>query len=306
MKTELNLLEKTEIWLNHVRLHGADLGAIAAAVAGVLGFRQDEVLVVDVREDHLVLDVLKKAVFAETIIAREQDLLKALHNIPGVLLDGDASVHAEGILGLISIDPGQAQEILAKSASMAAEIRTNVARRAKVFASGFEVQGRMIRDTNTPYIIETLEDAGYRAIAGGILEDDEVSIANHFREAVEEGYGLIVSTGGVGAEDKDRTIEGLTSVDARAATPWVVKYEKGTGRHVKEGVRIGVGSCGASLIVTLPGPNDEVRECLVELLRALGEGACKEEIASRIAGRLAAILSHKAGTMHHHGHRPSD
>ncbi|MGE5485675.1 MAG: molybdopterin-binding protein [Ignavibacteriales bacterium] len=301
MNSELNLLQKTEIWVHDVRLQGADLGAVAAATAGVLGFKPDEVLVVDVREDHLVLDVLKKTVIAENIVAREQDLLAALRKIPGVTLGNDISVHAEGILGLISIDPEQAPKILARSASMASKIRTNVARRARVFASGFEVKRRMIRDTNTPYIVEALRDRGYYVVEGGILDDDETAIANRFIEAAGEGFGLVISTGGVGAEDKDRTIEGLTAVDRHAATPWVVRYEKGTGRHVKEGVRVGVGSYGATLIVALPGPNDEVRESVDELLVCLEAGAGKEQIASRIARRLAAVLTGKAGTCHH-GH----
>ena len=50
---------------------------------------------------------------------------------------------------------------------------------------------------------------------------------------------MIITTGGVGAEAKDRTIEATERLDPKTAVQWIVKYQK-QGRHVKEGVRIGV------------------------------------------------------------------
>ncbi|NPV70594.1 MAG: competence/damage-inducible protein A [Firmicutes bacterium] len=305
MNTDLNLLEKTEIWITNASLLGADLGDVAAAAARVLGFDRTEVLVVDVRDDHLVLDVLRRTIRAEDIVAKERALLDALESIEGVMLSAESSVHAEGVLGLISLDPAQARELLDRAGRMVSEIRDRVKRRALVFASGFEVKGGMIRDTNTPYILETLQHHGFSASAGGVLDDDERSIALRIREAAESGYGLIITTGGAGAEDKDRTIEGITLLDRQAATPWVVKYRVGTGRHVKDGVRVAVGEYGSTIIVAFPGPTDEVRECLGELLACLGDGELdqpgrKARVAERIATRLAAAIKRRAGHLHPH------
>ena len=208
------------------------------------------------------------------------------------------------MLGLISLDPTQVPDLLERTSRMVAEIRDRVKRRAIVFASGFEVKGEMIQDTNTPHIIETLKRHGFSATPGCVLDDDERSIAVRLKEAAESGFGLVITTGGVGAEDKDRTIEGITLLDRRAATPWVVKYRQGTGRHVKEGVRIAVGEYGAAAIVAFPGPTDEVRECLDEFLACVHDGDMerpdwKERVADRIAGRLAVHVKHKAGHFQH-------
>ena len=298
MNTELNLLEKTELWVTSASLRGADLGDVAAAAAKVLGLDRREVLVVDVREDHFVLDILRKTVRAEDVVAKERELLSAIGAVDGVLLSPDASVHAEGVLGLISLEPARARELLDRTGQMVAEIRQKMKRRCIVFASGFEVKGGMIRDTNTPYIVAILESRGFSVTAGGVLDYDEESIARRLGEAAESGFGLVITTGGVGAEDKDRTVEGITLLDPKASTPWVVKYRRGTGRHAKEGVRIAVAEYGSTAIVALPGPTDEVRVCLDELLACLEDedrdgSEWKERTAGRIAARLAASIARR-------------
>ena len=46
------------------------------------------------------------------------------------------------------------------------------------------------------------------------------------RAAVEAGYGVVVTTGGVGAESKDHTIEALLKVDPQAATPYLTYFRR--------------------------------------------------------------------------------
>jgi len=110
----------------------------------------------------------------------------------------------------------------------------------------------------------------------------------------------------VGAEAKDRTIEGLLQVDAGAATAWVVRYEAGRGRHEKAGVRVAVGRVGPGVVVCLPGPHAEVRAALPVLLLALERGHSTAELAEAIAARLRALLrdetrAHNQGR-YAHGH----
>ena len=144
----------------------------------------------------------------------------------------------------------------------------------------------MIADTNYPLIEKRLLEKGYTVKFGGILPDEPGAIAYQLQKALDEGFGLIITTGGVGAEAKDCTVEGLLRVDSSAATPYIIKFEIGTGRHVKEGVRIAVGEVGISRFVALPGPTREVQLGLDRLLDALEQKWEKAETAEYIASAL--------------------
>ncbi|KKM11418.1 molybdopterin-binding protein [Clostridiales bacterium PH28_bin88] len=290
---ELNLLEKTELWVEDIFMNGANLTDIASVVAETLNLERKEVLVVDVRDNHITLDILRRTIQARDIAGKEGEILDRLAHLPGVRLGEDARIHSEGILGLIALPPEEVEETFRRSEQMVEEIRARVARRVKVFPSGFEVKRGMIRDTNSPMIAEEFRRRGYNVATGGIMDDDEDSIAMHLLRAVEEGYGLVITTGGVGAEDKDRTVEGLLRVDPMAATSWIVKYQKGSGRHQKAGVRIAVGVVGETTIIALPGPNDEVKVALEVLFRELPHQPGKTVLAERIAGALREVLKAK-------------
>lgn len=101
---------------------------------------------------------------------------------------------------------------------------------------------------------------------------------------------------GVGAEDKDRTIEAVLRLDPEAATPYICKYQKGTGRHHKEGVKIAVGMVSGSLVIALPGPNDEVNASLEVLTEGLKVGSNKLVLAESIAEALRKRLRDKIET----------
>ncbi|MGB9825744.1 MAG: competence/damage-inducible protein A, partial [Desulfofundulus sp.] len=75
---ELDLLQKTELWITGIELHGANLNEIAAVTARVLGLPAEAVMVVDVRDRVVVLDIMRRTVMAEQIIGREKELLSAL------------------------------------------------------------------------------------------------------------------------------------------------------------------------------------------------------------------------------------
>ena len=103
------------------------------------------------------------------------------------------------------------------------------------------------------------------------------------------GFGLVVTTGGVGAEGKDHNVEAVLKLDPDAATAWILKFTPDMKRHHKEGVRIAVGRVGICTIVTLPGPHAEVllgARALIEGLKAgMSDTALAESIASVIRGR---------------------
>ena len=298
----LNLLEKTELWVNEITLENANLTDMAHAVAGVLGLPENEVLVVDVRPRHITFDVLAKEVPQENIMGKEEAILEALGKIPGVHLTPESYLHSNGILGLICAGVENPEAVLDKVAGMTSEIQSRIARRAIVFPTGFELRQGLIEDTNTPYLKGLLEERGYTVTVGEIMEDDLADICDKLDDALSRGFGLILTTGGVGAEDKDHSVEAICRMDPTAATPYIVKFQQGTGRHVKDGVRIGVGREGPSLMVSLPGPHDEVECAAPVLLRGLEEGWSKEVLADRLAAVLADKWRQKGlGHGHHHG-----
>jgi molybdenum cofactor synthesis domain-containing protein len=264
---------------------------IAATVADELGLPRDEVLVIDARDDLLALDILRRTIDPYVLVGRREALLNALRAVLGVRVTEETDVCSEGMLGWISADAAEATAALDRSREMVAEIERRIASRAIVFSTGPEVVAGQIRDTNKPWIIHRLQENGFAAMPGEDLPDDGDITAAAIREAVEErGYGLVVTTGGVGAEGKDGTVEALLSIDPDAATPSIFEVEAGHGRHVKARVRIGVGTIGDAVIVCLPGPHVEARLGVEALLAGLASGADKQQLADGIAAQLRERL----------------
>ena len=300
---ELELFEKKEIWIRPILIKDVNLGIVAEKVAEVLNLKKSEVMVVDVREDRITLDVMKRSVLAEDIIGKKEALLQALRSVPGVSLTPDTTIHSEGVLGLIDIeDQNLAKDVLEKMEQMGREISDRIRKRVIVFSSGFEIQKGMIQDSNSPYIKKRLTEEGFNVTVGNVLEDNLESIVSALRKALGEGYGLIITTGGVGAEDKDRTIEAILKLDPTASTPYIIHYKKGTGRHEKDGVKIGVAYLKPSFIVALPGPHEEAKMGLEVLIEGLEKRWDKKTLAASLSERFMAFLR----THHHEGNMAHD
>lgn len=281
-------MEKTTFWVEQMELEGANLGDLATAAAGTLGLRPEEVIVVDVRPGIVAFDVLRRRVAAEAVAGKEAAILEALGAVSGVRLGAGAGVHSEGVLGLIALEPQAAREALSMSADMARQIAETVSRRAMVFASGSEVIAGKIEDTNSPYIVRALEQNGFTARFGGVLEDNAAAAAARLEDALGAGYGLIITTGGVGAEDKDFSVEAILRLDPNAHTPWILKFRPDYHRHHKEGVRIAAGQVGIARLVALPGPHEEARLGCDRLLEGMAAGLDGAALAESIAAALRA------------------
>jgi molybdenum cofactor synthesis domain-containing protein len=199
------------------------------------------------------------------------------------------------MLGWIAMDQDAAQEPLRRSEEMAAEIVRNISKRVIVFPTGAEVAEGQVEDTNTPAILQCLASEGYKVTRGETLKDVRSLITARLREAIDSGgYGVIITTGGVGAEDKDCTVEAVNALDPEAATPYICHYKIGTGRHIKDGIRIAVGEYNQGLIISLPGPNDEVKASLGIVVEGLRAKQDKHLLAENIAANLRRILKRKA------------
>ena len=288
---KLELLEKTEVWIRPIQIQDVDLNAVAEKVAEVLNFMKKEVMVVDVREDVITLDILRKTVDAQDIVGKREALLQGLAKIPGVSLFPETTIHSEGVLGMIDIeDQKVAKTLLKKMERMERQISEKIRKRAIVFSSGFELKGGLIQDTNSPYIKSRLSQEQFKVTLGEVLEDNLELIVTALHKAVNEGFGLIITTGGVGAEDKDRMIEALLELDPKASTPYLIHYEKGTGRHEKDGVKIGVAYLRPSLIIALPGPHEEAKIGTEAIIEGLKDGLDKEGLALLLSKKYNEFL----------------
>jgi len=298
-----HLLHKTELKIERITLRGANLTELAAVVADTLSLEREKVLVIDVRDDTVALDILQERVDADSIVGRQDLLLRRLSALPGVGITAQTRCSSDGMLGWIAWDEAEGRQALRHSEKIAAAVRRTLSRRAIVFSTGAEVVAGRIQDTNTPAIARRLEAEGYSVTRGATLGDDVDLIFAYLRTAVEDdGYGLVITTGGTGAEDKDCTVEAIQAVDPDAATPYICTYQKGVGRHTKDGVRIAVGQLADSLIVALPGPTDEVRASLDVLVAGLQSGFGRRDLAETIAVTLRALLRARSSQPSHAHH----
>jgi len=300
LMVELNLLGKNELWITSVTLRDVNLSTVAAAVAQVLELGKNEVLVTDVGANCIVLDIMREQMDSKQIIGKRTELLNELRKVQGLMVTEKTDVHSEGVLGFLSLDRNVAEKAIQKSARMVQEIKERISKRCIVYPTGFELINRYIQDTNTPSIAQELGREGFAVDIGQVVDDDEYMIASKITEAVDSGYGLVILTGGVGAEKKDRTIEAILRIDHSAATPYIIKYEVGTGRHAKDGVRIGVGKVGETTIVALPGPTDEVKLALRPLIEGLYQKLDTHSLANQVAEVLRERLRHGINKLERH------
>ncbi len=288
---ELDLLDKTEILLEGIFLEGVNLTALATQVADVLHLPADKLTVIDVRSGQVALDVLVPTLKAEQFFGREKMLLESIASLPGVCLAPHAYVHSRGILGAISLNAATLPELLENTTIMQQQLtikNLNKSARIVVFPTGFELIQGNIEDTNTPYLCKILCEAGFMAEPGAPLPDSREALICALA-AVAPECRAIVTTGGVGAEDKDVSVEAIEALDPQAATPYLVRFPLG-GRHVKEGIRIGVGQYKGCTLIALPGPHDEVRLVAPLLVAGLKTKQNKHPFAEGMAVRLREKL----------------
>ncbi|MCK9543612.1 MAG: molybdopterin-binding protein [Novosphingobium sp.] len=290
--TTVQLLEKREVWLRGVSLHNANLPALAGAVARTLSLPADKVFVTDVRPDLVVLDILTPRVELEDVTGKQAQLLAAIADVPGIAVADGASVHSEGILGVIGTPRAEVDGYLAGARKLERQIADYAAHRVAVVSTGSEVLAGEIEDTNFAAIREAMTAAGFEVEFGGVAGDSEREIAGLIARLSGEGFGVIVTTGGVGAEDKDHTVEALERLDPGLATAVLAQYRKGHGRHVKDAVRIAIARLGWSTVFALPGPTHEVKLALPVILDGLARNTGIGELVEAIAAPLRATLPH--------------
>ena len=290
--TSVQLLEKTEVWLHGIKLDNANLPKLAQVVADVLMLPRDKVFVTDVRENLVVLDILSPRVELENVTGKQGELLAAIADIEGVNVANEATVHSEGILGVIGTPRAEVDGYLAGARKLEGQIADYASRRVAVISTGSELLAGEIEDTNFAAIRNAMEHAGFEVEFGGIAGDSEIEIAGMVARLSSEGFGIIITTGGVGAEDKDHTVEALERLDPDLATAVLAQYKRGHGRHVKDAVRIAIARLGWSTIFALPGPTHEVKLALPVVTQGLAAKTDLAHLVEAIAIPLRSTLPH--------------
>ncbi|MBX6395189.1 MAG: competence/damage-inducible protein A, partial [Alicyclobacillaceae bacterium] len=106
---QYSLLGKTELRMTDVRLEHCDLSLLAKTVASVLQLPPDRVFVIDVRDDHVALDLLVDTLEDEQFVGKKEELLQAVGSLPGVVLGPNPDVHSDGVLGMIALPAAEAR-----------------------------------------------------------------------------------------------------------------------------------------------------------------------------------------------------
>ena len=121
-----------------------------------------------------------------------------------------------------------------------------------------------------------LEEIGFSVLDIVILPDDQGMIESRLRRAADEGFSLVVTSGGTGLSPRDVTPEAtLAVVDKHVpgiADLMRLESLKITPRAALSRAVSGIASGlrGPTLIINLPGSVKGVRECLAAIRPILG------------------------------------
>jgi molybdopterin adenylyltransferase len=119
-------------------------------------------------------------------------------------------------------------------------------------------------DLSGPAAKAILEEAGFEVAAVEILPDERDNIESRLRRASEEGYRLVVTSGGTGLSPRDVTPEATLAVIDRHV-PGIAELMRLESLKITPRAALSRAVSGirqSTLIINLPGSVKGVRECL--------------------------------------------
>jgi molybdopterin biosynthesis enzyme MoaB len=251
---------KTEIVLDGIHLNKANLDEISSLLAKVIGLKSEEVFIVNVLPGQVTVDLVC-TIIPDGMVGKKDELKDLLSNLDSIKIDDNFNISSRGILGHLSL-PMENYNVSIE-AEMSRQLDESIRRRVTVFPTGFEVIQGMIQDTNTPFLLQTLNDNGFLAESGSPLADDPDIITGKLRLELEKAKGWIITTGGIGGEMKDLVIPAMELLALEKNIAPIVCFQHSFGSAA---VRIFVGRVDHTFLVALPGPHVEVRACIDILL----------------------------------------
>jgi len=139
--------------------------------------------------------------------------------------------------------------------------------RARVITCSTRAAAGQWEDTSGPILVAGLRDLGI-AVDDPVVVADGEPVLSALREAVSEGYDLVVTTGGTGHTPRDLTPEMTRQVIERES-PGLAEAIRSYG--VAHGVPTAIlsrgiaGLAGATLIVNAPGSSGGARDAIAAL-----------------------------------------
>ena len=130
-------------------------------------------------------------------------------------------------------------------------------------------------DKSGPLVCELAQAAGYRVVETLLLPDDQPRLEKELRRLADGRQAdLVLTTGGTGFSQRDRTPEATLAVAERNA-PGIAEAIRWYSLQITPRAMLSRGASvirGKTLIVNLPGSPKAVRESLEFLLPNLGHG----------------------------------
>jgi molybdenum cofactor synthesis domain-containing protein len=130
-------------------------------------------------------------------------------------------------------------------------------------------------DLSGPEAKKLLSESGFDVVAIEVLPDERADIESRLRRAAEEGFLLVVTSGGTGLSPRDITPEATLAVIDRnvpgIADLMRLESLKITPRAALSRAISGIR--GSTLIINLPGSVKGVRECLAAVKPILAHAA---------------------------------
>jgi molybdopterin adenylyltransferase len=119
-------------------------------------------------------------------------------------------------------------------------------------------------DLSGPEAKRILEETGFEVAAVEVLPDERAGIESRLRRASDEGFRLVVTTGGTGLSPRDVTPEATQAVIDRNV-PGIADLMRLESLKVTPRAALSRAISGirqSTLIINLPGSIKGVRECL--------------------------------------------
>jgi molybdenum cofactor synthesis domain-containing protein len=136
--------------------------------------------------------------------------------------------------------------------------------RALVLVASTRAAGGVYEDRSGPVLVEGLRALGF-AVDGPVVVADGDPVGDALRDAVDEGYDVVLTSGGTGLTPTDRTPEVTRSVLDREV-PGIAEALRahGTAKGVPTAMlsRGLAGVAASTLVVNLPGSSGGCRDAL--------------------------------------------
>lgn len=138
--------------------------------------------------------------------------------------------------------------------------------RALAITASNRAAAGVYEDRGGPLVVAGLREMGFTVDGPRVVPDGE-PVGDALREAVAEGYDVVVTTGGTGISPTDRTPE-VTRGVLDYEVPGVAEAIRAAGREKVPTAALSRGVCGVAgrtLVVNLPGSTGGVKDGLAVL-----------------------------------------